>query len=144
MHRSSTVALGRRVGVAVLAGSVATTLAVGTLGSTPVVAATTPGAPAMPTALTPGTETAPVFPLRSVPAFAGPTHAEARVRAADGGTDQRFNVPTPAGSTLLWGDWNRDGAFTPAVFTSGHWVVYDAMIGSAPVPSAAVRLRHAR
>ena len=34
---------------------------------------------------------------------------------------------------LLWGDWNRDGAFTPAVYTSGHWVVYDSMIGDAPV-----------
>ena len=37
--------------------------------------------------------------------------------------------------TLLWGDWNRDGAYTPAVFTNGHWVIYDAMVGSAPVPS---------
>ncbi len=110
-------------------------LAVGTLGSTPVSATTTPGAPAMPAALKPGKVTAPVFPMRSVPAFAGPTRAAARVKAQDGGTDQRFNVPTPPGSTLLWGDWNRDGAFTPAVFTNGHWVVYDAMIGLAPTPS---------
>jgi hypothetical protein len=111
------------------------TLTGAALAGSPVSAATAPGAPAMPAALTPGSVTAPVFPLRSVPAFAGPTHASARVRSGDGGVDQRFNVPTPPGSTLLWGDWNRDGAYTPAVFTNGHWVIYDAMIGSAPVPS---------
>ena len=44
-------------------------------------------------------------------------------------------MPTPPGSTLLWGDWNRDGAYTPAVFTNGHWVIYDAMVGATPVPS---------
>ena len=67
--------------------------------------------------------------------------SDARVRDGDGGTDQRFNVPTPPGSTLLWGDWNRDGAVTPVVFTNGHWVIYDAMVGPAPVPSPRVRLR---
>ncbi len=110
-------------------------LAGGTLGGSPVAAVTTPGAPAMPPALKPGAVTAPVFPMRSVPAFAGPTHADARVREGDGGTDARFNVPTPAGSIQLWGDWNRDGAVTPIVFTNGHWVVYDTMIGPSPVPT---------
>ncbi|MDQ1598578.1 MAG: hypothetical protein QOD68_52, partial [Actinomycetota bacterium] len=114
---------------------VSAALTAGTLAGGPVAAATAPGAPAMPSALTPGKATAPVFPLRSVPAFAGPTHASARVRAGDGVVDQRFNVPTPPGSTLLWGDWNRDGAYTPAVFANGHWVIYDAMVGSAPVPT---------
>jgi hypothetical protein len=76
-----------------------------------------------------------VFPLRSVPAYAGATRADARLRAWNGRTDARFLVPTPPGSTLLWGDWDRDGAHTPAVFTAGHWVVYDAMVGSQPLPS---------
>ncbi len=114
---------------------VSAALMAGALTGGPVAAATAPGAPAMPSALSPGKVTAPVFPLRSVPAFAGLTHVSARVRPGDGGIDQRFNVPTPLGSTLLWGDWNRDGAYTPAVFTNGHWVIYDAMVGSAPVPS---------
>ncbi len=125
----------RRIGSTGLVALLAAALAGGTLGGSPSTAATTPGAPAMPSALKPGTETAPVFPMRTVPGFAGPLHADARVRDGDGGTDQRFNVPTPAGSTLLWGDWNRDGAVTPIVFTSGHWVVYDAMVGPTPTPS---------
>jgi len=125
----------RRIGSTGLVALLAAALAGGTLGGSPSTAATTPGAPPMPAALKPGTETAPVFPMRTVPGFAGPTHADARVREGDGGTDQRFNVPTPAGSTLLWGDWNRDGAVTPIVFTSGHWVVYDAIVGPTPTPS---------
>ena len=125
----------RRIGSTGLVALLAAALAGGTLGGSPSTAATTPGAPPMPAALKPGTVTAPVFPMRTVPGFAGPTHADARVRDGDGGTDQRFNVPTPAGSTLLWGDWNRDGAVTPIVFTSGHWVVYDAIVGPTPTPS---------
>ena len=125
----------RRIGSTGIVALLTATLAGGTLGGSPVAAVTTPGAPAMPATLNPGSVTTPVFPLRTVPAFAGPTHADARVRDGDGGTDQRFNVPTPAGSTQLWGDWNRDGAVTPIVFTSGHWVVYDTMIGPAPLPT---------
>ena len=123
---------------------VSAALTAGALAGGPVAAATAPGAPAMPSALTPGKATAPVFPLRSVPAFAGPTHVSARVRAGDGVIDQRFNVPTPPGSTLLWGDWNRDGAYTPAVFTNGHWVHLrrDGRLRSGAQPR--VRLRHGR
>jgi hypothetical protein len=95
----------------------------------------TPGAPPMPAALSPGKVTAPVFPLRSVPAYSVTTSVAARVKPYSGGLDKRYRVPTPAGSTLLWGDWNRDGAYTPAVFTNGHWVVYDAMIGQTPLPA---------
>jgi hypothetical protein len=121
-----------------LVALVASALAAGSLASTPVAAVTTtPGAPAMPSALAPGKVTTPLFPMRTVPAYASPTHVSARVRAYDGGTDQRFNVPTPAGSTLLWGDWDRNGSVTPIVFTNGQWVVYDAIIGSEPAPSRA-------
>src|SRR6478735_7207408 len=115
--------------VAVLAAG----LAAGALGGPAAAVETTPGAAPLPPALTPGRTTTPLYPMRTVPGYAGPTHVETRVRAWSGGTDQRFNVPTPAGSQLFWGDWNRDGAFTPAVYTSGHWVVYDSMIGDAPV-----------
>ena len=73
----------------------------------------TPGAPPMPAALSPGKVTAPVFPLRSVPGYSVTTSVAARVKPCSGGLDKRFRVPTPAGSTLLWGDWNRDGAYTP-------------------------------
>ena len=111
-------------------------LAAGSLGGGPAAAVTTtPGAAQMPPALQPGSTTTPLFALRTVPGFAGPSHAEARVRPWSGRSDQRFNVPTPAGSQLLWGDWDRDGAFTPAVYTAGHWVIYDSMIGSEPAPS---------
>ncbi|HEX7187930.1 MAG TPA: VCBS repeat-containing protein [Actinomycetes bacterium] len=106
------------------------------LAAGPADAATvTPGAPEMPGALSPGKATAPLFPVRSVPGYAAATNIGVRVKPFTGRMDKRFRVPTPAGSTLLWGDWNRDGAYTPAVFTNGHWVVYDAMIGYAPVPS---------
>jgi hypothetical protein len=110
-------------------------LLVSLLAGGPAQAVTLPPAPAMPPALSPGTETAPVFPLRSVPGYAWTTAVGARTKAGNGGLDKRFGIPTPAGSTLLWGDWDRDGAHTPAVFTGGHWVVYDAVVGQTPVPS---------
>jgi hypothetical protein len=115
--------------VAVLAAG----LAAGALSGPAAAVETTPGAAPLPPALSPGRTTTPLYAMRTVPGFAGPTHVETRVRPWSGGTDQRFNVPTPAGSQLLWGDWNRDGAYTPAVYTSGHWVIYDSMIGDAPV-----------
>ncbi len=125
-----------RTGTTGAVALLAAALAAGSLGGGPALAVTTtPGAAKMPAALRPGSTTTPVFALRSVPGFAGPTHAEARVRPWSGGTDQRFDVPTPAGSQLLWGDWNRDGAYTPAVYTAGHWVVYDSIVGPAPVVS---------
>lgn len=110
-------------------------LATAVLAGGPAQAAPTPGAPAIAGALRPGTVTAPVFPLRSVPAFALTGSVVARLRPVDGAAEKRYYVPTPAGSQLLWGDWDRDGAFTPVVFTNGRWVVYDAMIGPQPVPS---------
>lgn len=121
-----------------LTGLVVTTLVVAgsTVGTSAVAAdRVTPGAPPLPRKLEPGSVTAPLYPLRSVPGYATPGAASVRVTAGDGGLDKRYAVATPVGSTLLWGDWNRDGAYTPAIFTNGHWVVYDAMIGPSPVPS---------
>jgi len=120
------------------AGLVAAGLAAGLLTAGPGPARAddvTPGAPAIPVGLKPGTVTTPLFPLRTVPGYAAPSAVKARVKAGDGTLDKSYLVPTPPGSQLLWGDWNRDGAYTPAVFTAGRWVVYDAMIGQAPVPT---------
>ncbi len=132
-HRS------RNRSVRPLAGSLAVGLAAGLLAVAPGGAAqadvTTPGAPKLPVGLKPGSVTAPVFPMRTIPGWAAPSSVRVRVRGSDGRVDKRFVVPTPPGSTLLWGDWNRDGAQTPVVFTNGHWVVYDTMIGQSPAPS---------
>jgi hypothetical protein len=133
--RSDTRGRARHRRTAGLAVLLAVATVAGTVASQGASATTTPGAPAMPTALTPGSVTAPLFPVRSVPAFATPTHVDARVVSSNGGSDQRFAIATPPGSVLLWGDWNRDGAYTPAIYTAGHWVIYDQMIGSAPVPT---------
>ena len=133
--RSDTRGRARHRRAAALAMLVAAATVAGTLASEGASATITPGAPTMPPALNPGSVTTPLFPVRTVPAFATPTHIDARVRPYNGGSDQRFEVPTPPGSVLLWGDWNRDGAYTPAIYTAGHWVIYDQMIGSAPVPT---------
>ena len=129
----------RRLGNGTLIGLVALVapaLAVGVVAGGPAQAAPTPGAPALPGALSPGKVTAPVFPLRSVPGYSTTTRAAVRVKPGSGRLDKRFRIGTPPGSTMLWGDWNRDGAYTPAVVTNGHWVIYNAMIGSAPAPAA--------
>src|SRR4051812_40575794 len=133
--RSDMPGRARHRRAAALAVLVAVATVAGTLASEGASATITPGAPTMPPALNPGSVTSPLFPVRTVPAFATPTHIDARVRPFNGGSDQRFEVPTPPGSVLLWGDWNRDGAYTPAIYTAGHWVIYDQMIGSAPVPT---------
>lgn len=124
-----------RRGLAV-AGALVPALTAGVLVGAPAGAVTTtPGAPQMPRSLEPGKVTAPVFPMRSVPGWATPTGVAVRVKPYSGGLDKRFRIPTPPGSTMLWGDWDRDGAYTPAVVTNGHWVIYDAMIGPSPTPS---------
>ncbi|HEY4315214.1 MAG TPA: hypothetical protein VGO19_06885, partial [Actinomycetes bacterium] len=66
---------------------VATATVAGTLASEGASATITPGAPAMPPALSPGSVKAPLFPVRTVPAFATPTHIDARVRHYNGGSD---------------------------------------------------------
>ena len=114
-------------------------LVVSLLGSSPAGAADeiTPGAPPMPKGLAPGDVTTPTFPVRSVPGFATPSSVRVRLGAGEGRLDKRYRVPTPLGSTLLWGDWNRDGAFTPIVYNNGQWVVYDQMLGATPAPTRA-------
>ena len=134
-QRAPVAALAAATLVLTLSGLSSATAA--TVAPSATSATTTPGAPAMPDVLHPGAVTTALFPMRSVPAYAGAGHLDARVKPATSGagTDTRFQVPTPVGSTLLWGDWNRDGAYTPAIYTAGHWTLYDAMLGQAPVPS---------
>jgi hypothetical protein len=89
----------------------------------------------MPAALQPGKWTKPVWPERSVPAYFTPSGVQARVSAGSAGPDARYTIPTPAGSTSVWGDWDNNGSTSPAVFTNGVWQVYDRIIGAAPKPT---------
>jgi hypothetical protein len=135
VHHTTPSTRSRRTGLG-LAGLLVVALSAGLLAAGPADAdETTPGAPTMPAALKPGSVTDPVFPLRSVPGYATLSSVGVRVRPGEGFLDKRYKVPTPPGSVLLLGDWNRDGAHTPAVVTNGHWVIYDTMVGLAPVPT---------
>jgi hypothetical protein len=116
----------------------AVAVALGASLVTPAQAATPDGTPVdMPARLEPGSWTKPLYPERAVPAYASPTVARARARSGSGAAELTFNVPTPVGSTMLMGDWNGDGASTPAVFADGHWVLYGSVIGQAPPAVAA-------
>ena len=70
----------------------------------------------MPAALAPGTATKAVFPERSVPAYVTPTRIRSRVRAGNGGADGTYRVPTPVGSSTVWGDWDGNGFSDVGVF----------------------------
>jgi hypothetical protein len=89
----------------------------------------------MPAKPAPGSWSQPVFPARSVPAYFTPTSLRARVRAGNGAAEQVYSIPTPAGSASVWGDWDGTGATSPAVFSAGHWRVFDSLIGDHPEPS---------
>ena len=102
---------------------VSAALTAGALAGGPVAAATAPGAPAMPQCPDPRQGDGPGVPAAQVP---GVRRTDPRRRP---GSEPGTAAPTSGstcrrrpGSTLLWGDWNRDGAYTPAVFTNGHWV----------------------
>jgi hypothetical protein len=131
--------LGRGTHRSRLAGAAVATLGLvaGLVAASPLDASAArkpPPAP-MPAALTPGTWTRPVFPERSVPGYFGPTRVEARVSAGDGATDARYMIPTAAGTSMVWGDWDGNGTTTPALFAGGQWLVYNRIIGAAPQPS---------
>ncbi|MDQ1619006.1 MAG: hypothetical protein QOE19_1575 [Actinomycetota bacterium] len=97
-------------------------------------AATRPAAIAMPASLQPGTYTKAVFPESSVPAYVTPTRIRTRVKPGNGGLDGSVRIDTPPGSTSVWGDWDGNGTTSPAVFTNGQWLVYNAVIGGTPPP----------
>ena len=98
----------------------------------PAIAAPTP----MPPRLAPGSWTKPTYPERSVPAYATRAVVRARVRSGSGPAELSYTIPTPAGSSLVWNDWDGDGATTPAVFSNGRWSIYNTMVGAAPAPTA--------
>ena len=92
--------------------------------------------PPMPPRLSPGSWAKPTFPERTVPAYAAGDAVRARARTGNGSPELSYAVRTPPGGTLVWNDWDRDGAATPAVFYRGRWTLYNTLVGSAPVPSA--------
>ena len=100
---------------------------------TPALAAPTP----MPPRLAPGSWAKATYPERTVPAYATRGALRARVRAGNGSPELSYAIPTPKGATLVWNDWDRDGAATPAVFHRGRWTIYNTLVGPAPVPAAA-------
>jgi len=89
----------------------------------------------MPARPSPGKWTKPVYPARSVPAYFTRTNLRARVSFGSGAPELVYSIATPAGSTSVWGDWDGNGSTTPAVFTAGHWLVFDRIIGSNPKPT---------
>jgi hypothetical protein len=66
--------------------------------------------------------------LRASPAYAAGTFSS-RLRPGNGPTDAAFRVKRPVGGQVLLGDWDGDGAVTPATFLDGHWVIYDSVVG---------------
>ena len=118
------------VGVTLLCVAVTALPTTGAAGASP--RATRSPMPVKPSA---GTWTKPVFPARSVPAYFTRTNLRARVAAGNGTPEQVYSVPTPAGASSVWGDWDGNGSTTPAVFTAGHWRVFDRIIGSSPQPA---------
>jgi hypothetical protein len=101
----------------------------------PADAAARPKATPMPAKPNPGKWKKPVYPTRSVPAYFTRTQVRARVSAGDGFAELPYLIRTPAGSASVWGDWDGNGTATPAVFTAGHWQVFDRLIGANPKPS---------
>jgi hypothetical protein len=89
----------------------------------------------MPAEPAPGKWTRPVYPARSVPAYFGRTNLHARLASGSGWPEEVYTIPTPAGSVSVWGDWDGNGTTTPAVFTAGHWLVFDRIIGNNPKPA---------
>ena len=63
------------------------------------------------------------------PAYSTAGTISARLRPGSGPTDATFRVKRSAGGQVLMGDWDGDGAVTPATFVNGHWVIYDAIVG---------------
>lgn len=118
-----------------LAGLVVLLLGAGVLTSAPAAANDGPVS-AAPVGVRPGSWTKPIYPERSIPAYASPRNVRVRAKSGSGGAELEFGVPTPPGSTLVWGDWDGDGATTPAIYLAGSWTIYNTMIGPAPAPTA--------
>ena len=81
-----------------------------------------------------------VSPERSVPGYAAPDQRVAKTTADQSGFDVVVRAPTPAGAVPLWGDWEGDGAWTPATFLAGTWTLWDVAVGKAPVAARTLGL----
>ncbi len=68
----------------------------------------------------------------SVPAYAGPSRLTARI--PHGGL-VGYRLPAlPAGGTRLLGDWDGDGAETPATFNAGVWQLSGHVVRPSGTP----------
>jgi hypothetical protein len=76
---------------------------------------------------------------RTVPGYASAKSRVARTSYGGGVTDQVVPLPSQPGDVPLWGDWNGDGAFTPAIFRNGDWLLFDALAGRTFTPRAPIR-----
>ena len=65
---------------------------------------------------------------RASPAYSAGT-LSSRLRPGNGPVDATFRVKRPVGGQVLLGDWDGDGAATPATFLAGRWVIYDSIVG---------------
>ena len=89
-QRAPVAALAAATLVLTLSGMTSATA--GTVAASAMSATTTPGAPPMPDVLHPGSVTTALFPMRSVPAYAGVGHLDARVKPATSGEIGRAHV----------------------------------------------------
>ncbi|NHC47320.1 hypothetical protein [Motilibacter aurantiacus] len=92
-------------------------------------------APARPATVGDGPE---VAPERSVPGYAAGDQRVAKTTRDQSGYDVVVRVGTPEGGTALWGDWEGDGAWTPATYLNGTWTLWAVAVGKAPAPQRTV------
>src|SRR4051794_1867586 len=70
--------------------------------------------------------------MQSVPAYLGTSRLTALVPH---GGPARYRLPAlPVGGTRLWGDWDGDGAETPATFTDGLWQLSEHVVRPSGAP----------
>ncbi|NHC14336.1 FG-GAP repeat domain-containing protein [Motilibacter deserti] len=93
--------------------------------------------PARPAQVGPAPE---VSPERSVPGYAAVDQRVAKTTADQSGYEIVVRVPTPEGGVALWGDWEGDGAWTPAAYLNGTWTFWAVAVGKAPAPARTVLL----
>ena len=73
--------------------------------------------------------------VRTVPGIANSTGFRIRSQPGNGSYQYVAPITLPAGAIPFFGDWDGDGAATPAYFLDGTWTIYSSFVG-APAPAA--------